>query len=121
MAEKQIEEIFVKYDVNQDGKLDKEEARKFADEVLKDKKSESGHIKDEFFEVIFSTIDIDNSGTLEKSEVMIFCKQILSGETNTITERLAMFAEKSEENQAEIMKAQFEKTFNPNFLNADNH
>ncbi len=34
MAERQIEQIFEKYDTNKDGKLDKTEARKFSEEVF---------------------------------------------------------------------------------------
>lgn len=58
----------------------------------------------------------DNSDKLEKTEVMAYCLQVKAGESAFLTQRLAMFAEPTEENQRAIAKASMEQTFGKGFL-----
>lgn len=107
--DQRIEIAFDKCDADKDGRLDRIEARELFSQVFKFKNG--AEMTDELFEIIFGTIDADNSDKLEKTEVMAYCLQVKAGESAFLTQRLAMFAEPTEENQRAIAKAQMEQTF----------
>ena len=73
-----VDEIWAKYDVDDSGKLDKEEAFKLAVETAGAIDSESPiEIQRAVFDEIFGAIDKDGSGEIVKVEMAHFLKKIM--------------------------------------------
>ena len=72
--EKYIDDLWIKYDVDNSGELDKDETRLFVQETLA---GEEGQEFDEAeFEEVFADFDKDGSGTIEKDEMAEFVKEL---------------------------------------------
>ena len=72
---KTVDEIWVKWDRDQNGTLDKTEMRGFVEATI----AQSGINKvvtDEEFNQIFAQFDIDNSSTIERDEMAVFVKRM---------------------------------------------
>ena len=70
-----VQEIWIEYDDDNSGSLDKEETRQFVKNTLCDMGDGKG-MSDEEFEQCFSEFDEDNSGTIEKHEMIAFIRNI---------------------------------------------
>ena len=70
-----VDEIWVKYDDDNSGALDKEETKKFVQDTLADMADGAG-FSDEDFENCFAEFDKDGSGTIEKNEMVQFIKTV---------------------------------------------
>lgn len=68
--ERPLDEIWADYDVDNDGQLDKEQSKKFLDEVCKniEEHRRKNYQKDKFDE-LYETYDDDKNGFLTKSEM----------------------------------------------------
>ncbi len=64
----QLEEIFKKYDVNQDGFLDKDELRKYSTETFQQMGGQ-GTPTEEEFEAGFKAMDKNQDGKISREEV----------------------------------------------------
>ena len=72
---KTVDEIWVKWDRDNNGTLDKTEMRGFVEATI----AQSGINKvvtDEEFNQIFAQFDIDNSSTIERDEMAVFVKRM---------------------------------------------
>ena len=83
-----IDQIWYKYDDDNSGYLDREEAKKFVMESVnksededkspkknltnmeKEKKEEEARMSDKAFEACFSAVDDDNNGSISKDEML---------------------------------------------------
>lgn len=77
-----IEQIWVTYDVDNSGALDKNETKKFMQEMVGNF-SENG-ISDDDFEELFKNFDKDGSGTIDKDEMFTFMKSLLGEEVSEL-------------------------------------
>ena len=71
-----IDQIWTKYDDDNNNCLDKEETKKFVQEIIGMVDSED-QFDDANFNEIFTIVDIDSSGTIEREEMVEFIQQIL--------------------------------------------
>ena len=72
---KPIDDVWEKFDADQNGFLDKDEAKKFLDEISKIIDEERGkYYNKDNFETLFEEYDEDNNGYLSKSEMAQFIK-----------------------------------------------
>lgn len=71
------EDLWKKYDSDNSGSLDKEEALKFVAEVCG--ASGGNDVDKTEFETFFNDLDKDGSGTLEKDEIKKFIKELVCG------------------------------------------
>ena len=73
-----VEEIWSKYDKDDNGHLDKDEVRQFVNDLLSDNKhlreAEGSVYNDAEFEECFSSFDKDGSGTIDRDEMAKFIK-----------------------------------------------
>ena len=73
-----VEEIWSKYDKDDNGHLDKDEVRQFVNDLLSDNKhlreADGSAYNDAEFEECFSSFDKDGSGTIDKEEMTKFIK-----------------------------------------------
>ncbi len=70
-----VDEIWSKYDTDNNGRLDKSEMRAFVEATM----TQAGvnkTITDEDFKKIFEQVDKDESGTIEKDEMAILVKRL---------------------------------------------
>ena len=67
------------YDVDNSGDLDKQETKKFVQDILGNLGS-SDQLSDEGFDEVFASFDEDKSDTIEKEEMANFIKQLLGVE-----------------------------------------
>ena len=70
-----VDDIWVQYDVDNSGALDREETKQFVKKTLNDM-DDSGEFSEEDFEACFREFDKDGSGTIEKNEMAIFIKKV---------------------------------------------
>lgn len=77
-----IDEVWDKYDDDANGYLDKDETKKFFQDILGNL-GFTDEFSDEAFEEVFTTLDLDASGTIEKEELIIFFKQLTEEHTTT--------------------------------------
>ena len=75
VIKKCVEEIWVKYDDDNNGFLDKNEAKQFVKDTLMDM-SDEGAFNDTDFDECFKEFDKDGSGTIEKDEMVEFIKKV---------------------------------------------
>ena len=68
-----VDEIWKKYDDDDNGYLDKEETKKFVKDTLSDMSDGAG-FNDDDFDQCFNEFDNDKSGTIEKAEMVQFIK-----------------------------------------------
>ena len=61
--------LFLQLDVNQNGKLEKEEVRSFTEGILK-QANPNAILSDELFEETFQKLDKNADGTISKSELL---------------------------------------------------
>ena len=71
-----VQEIWLEYDNDNSGSLDKEETRRFVNETLYKNVEGNKGMSEEEFEKCFNEFDADGSGTIEKSEMIEFIKSI---------------------------------------------
>lgn len=76
VVHKTVDEIWGKYDVDGNGSLDKDETRKFVNEVMADL-GETSAIDETAFEATFATLDVAGSGRIAKIEMVHFIKKML--------------------------------------------
>ena len=73
-----VDEIWSKYDKDDNGHLDKDEVRQFVHDLLSDnqkvREAEGTAYNDADFEECFSSFDKDGSGTIDKEEMAKFIK-----------------------------------------------
>ena len=69
-----VEDIWHKYDEDNSGELDKEEARQFAAAILG--KDNVANFSDEDFDICFREFDDDGSGKIDKAEMVLFIKKV---------------------------------------------
>lgn len=76
--QKVIDEIWVKYDEDNSGSLDIDEARLFVKDILSDLGgSGDNEFSEPVFQALFETFDEDKSGTLEKDEILTFITKLI--------------------------------------------
>ena len=71
-----MDEIWSKYDDDNSGELDKEEAKLFVQDTLAGVDAESNGFSDEDFDACFLLFDKDGSGSIDKSEMVQFIIQV---------------------------------------------
>ena len=64
------------YDIDDSGDLDKQETKKFVQDILGNIGS-ADELTQEDFDEVFATFDEDDSGTIEKEEMINFIKKLL--------------------------------------------
>jgi len=72
-----VDEIWLSYDADKNGRLDKREAKRFIQDTLR-RVGEGDYILRDDFGKIFSIWDKDKSGTIEKPEMTEFFKKCLA-------------------------------------------
>ena len=70
-----VEDIWLEYDVDDNGALDKEETKKFVKNTLSEM-NDSGEFSTTDFEACFDEFDKDNNGTIEREEMAVFIKKV---------------------------------------------
>ena len=70
-----VDEIWSKYDDDNNGYLDKEETKAFVKDTLSDMSDGAG-FNDDDFDQCFKEFDKDGSGTIEKTEMVQFIKSV---------------------------------------------
>ena len=73
-----VNNIWEKWDKNENGNLDRQEMRAFVEATLVEAGQEntSQRLSEEEFDSIFREFDIDGSGTIEKDEMAILVKKM---------------------------------------------
>ena len=71
-----VDDIWLEYDKDCNGSLDKQETRRFMDDIFKEMGEEDAHFTDDEFNQYFKEFDQDNSGTIDKEEMSMFIKAI---------------------------------------------
>ena len=73
-----VNNIWEKWDKNENGNLDKAEMRQFVEATLLEagQDGKAQRLSDEEFNSIFNEFDIDGSGTIEKDEMAILVKRM---------------------------------------------
>ena len=75
VIKKCVDDIWLEYDKDGSGALDKEETKKFVDNTLSEM-PDGGEVMESDFEVCFKEFDKDGSGTIEKEEMAAFIKKV---------------------------------------------
>merc|ERR1739844_840068 len=70
-----VDEIWSKYDDDNNGYLDKQETKRFVQDTLADMADGAG-FNDDDFDQCFREFDKDGSGTIERGEMVQFIKQV---------------------------------------------
>lgn len=73
LIQSQVDELWVQFDTDNSGTLQKNEARVFVQHMMKDMGCD---FDENQFEECFKEIDLDGNGTIEKIEMANFIKQI---------------------------------------------
>ena len=76
MIQKVIDDIWVKYDKDKNGVLDKNEARRFMTTAIYQTKS-CVKVTPATFNVMFAEMDKNGNGTVEKDEMAVTIKKLL--------------------------------------------
>ena len=71
-----VEDIWLQYDNDNSGYLDKEEAREFVRHTMVEMFDNTNALDDSEFETAFVEFDADGSGTIEKDEMALFIRKI---------------------------------------------
>lgn len=72
-----IEQIWGQFDVDDSGKLDKAETKKFVDATLGNLGKGKGKPSDDAFEKLFKTFDDNQNGEIERNEMGNFLRDLL--------------------------------------------
>mmetsp|Transcript_2824 Transcript_2824/g.1936 ORF Transcript_2824/g.1936 Transcript_2824/m.1936 type:complete len:88 (+) Transcript_2824:57-320(+) len=75
IIEKCIDDIWKKYDKDNNGHLDKHETRLFVQQTLKEMEV-NDDFKEDDFEGTFKEFDKDGNGTISREEMKIFIKKV---------------------------------------------
>ena len=70
-----VDEIWIKYDEDGNGFLDKQETKQFVKDTLCDM-SDGGEFNDADFDECFTEFDKDGNGTIERDEMVFFIKRV---------------------------------------------
>jgi Ca2+-binding EF-hand superfamily protein len=73
-----IDEIWIKYDTDKNGVLDREETRTFVRENFEALGTDRSLLEEDKFNAVFNNFDKDGSGGIDKSEMYKFIKSIVS-------------------------------------------
>lgn len=77
MMRKCVEQLWVQYDTDGNGYLDRNETMRFVRDSMKEMGVSLEKLTDEDFEATFSEFDKDNSGTVEKQEMVAYMKKLV--------------------------------------------
>ena len=72
-----VEQLWVQYDTDGNGYLDRNETMRFVRDSMKEMGVSLEKLTDEDFEATFSEFDKDNSGTVEKQEMVAYMKKLV--------------------------------------------
>lgn len=78
MIQKTVEDLWSKFDKNQNGYLDKEEALEFIRQTLDDVAKDVAK-DDEAIEEAFNQFDVDGNGRIAKPEMIHFIRSVING------------------------------------------
>ena len=82
-----VDDLWIKVDVDHNGHLDKNECAVFLSELLKYTiKERAQHYNEANFDALFERFDEDKNGFIEKSEMAVFIKQVFSRNQDKIIE-----------------------------------
>lgn len=82
-----VDDLWIKVDVDHNGHLDKNECAVFFSELLKYTiKERAQHYNEANFDALFERFDEDKNGFIEKSEMAVFIKQVFSRNQDKIIE-----------------------------------
>lgn len=77
MMRKCVDQLWVQYDTDGNGYLDRNETMRFVRDSMKEMGVSMEKLTDEDFEATFSEFDKDNSGTVEKQEMVAYMKKLV--------------------------------------------
>lgn len=77
MMRKCVDQLWVQYDTDGNGYLDRAETMRFVKDSMKEMGVSMEKLTDEDFEATFSEFDKDNSGTVEKQEMVAYMKKLV--------------------------------------------
>ena len=77
MMRKCVDQLWVQYDTDGNGYLDRNETMRFVRDSMKEMGVSMEKLTDEDFEATFSEFDKDNSGTVEKNEMVAYMKKLV--------------------------------------------
>jgi len=72
-----VDDLWAKYDLDGNGYLDKNEAKKFISDTL-GSLGASTDIEDSAYDEAFAEFDTDNSGTITKNNMIEYMKKLLA-------------------------------------------
>ena len=78
-----VDEIWAKWDKDDNGGLDRDEMRAFIEASLSSTSGEKKRLLNEEFDAIFQEFDIDGNGTIERDEMAILVKKLAQIWLNT--------------------------------------
>ena len=71
-----VDDIWVEYDQDHSGSLDKDETRQLIEHTLVEMFEDDVNMDDEAFDKAFEEFDLDHSGLIEKDEMALFIRKV---------------------------------------------
>ena len=72
-----VDDIWLQYDSDNSGSLDKEETRQFVYSILVTMNGADFQLDDRLFETTFRQVDVDESGMIEKDEMALLIRTLV--------------------------------------------